>query len=263
MTRINSLIPAVVLTLVLAAPFPSLPAAAGDNVLSPEQKKAVERIISDYIRENPGIIGDAIWAILEEQKLPKQERTRRNLKRMAEELNGDPGSYVGGNPEGDISLIEFFDYNCSYCKRSHKEIMEMVAADGNIRFVFKEFPILGSLSVYAAKAALAARKQGKYEEFNLALMTSRGRNTNGRVLTLAKKIGLDVERLKRDMEDPEIADILRRTKKLARALDIEATPTYVIGELLIPGYVAAPHLKELINDARETNNQETKKKKKP
>jgi len=159
---------------------------------------------------------------------------------------------VGGNPNGDITLVEFFDYRCGFCKRVYPSILKLLKEDGNVRFVFKEFPILGLNSVYAARAALASRSQGKYLEFHDVLMKSKGSLGKNQVHRLAKSIGLDVDALKKELKQKktEISRIIDRNLKLAEELEITGTPAFVIGDDVIRGALTFEALKKLVADAR-------------
>ncbi len=168
-----------------------------------------------------------------------------------DELLNDPASPVGGNPDGDVTLVEFFDYQCPYCKTIFPSIQALLAEDRNLRYVFKEFPILGRASVFAARAALAARRQGKYLEFHMAVMSAKGKLTEARVMRLAKTAGLDVDRLRRDMADGTVDAMIRRNLELADGLGIFSTPVFIIGDTQIPGAVEIDTLKVLIARARQ------------
>ena len=168
-----------------------------------------------------------------------------------DELLNDPASPVGGNPDGDVTLVEFFDYQCPYCKRIFPSIQALLAEDRNLRYVFKEFPILGKESVFAARAALAARRQGKYLEFHMAVMSAKGKWTEAKVMRLAKTAGLDVDRLRRDMADGTVDAMIRRNLDLADGLGIFSTPVFIIGDTQIPGAVEIDTLKTLIARARQ------------
>ena len=163
----------------------------------------------------------------------------------------DPNAGVLGNPDGKIVLIEFFDYNCPYCRRAKPEIEALLAADPNVRLVYREWPILGEGSVFAARAALAAREQGLYEDFHWAMMGMNGRAEESAVLRIAEEIGLDIVQLRRDMEAQEIDAHIQTSMRLARALGITGTPSFVIGDALVPGVVDVERLQTLVSDARE------------
>ena len=157
---------------------------------------------------------------------------------------------VSGDPGGDVTLVEFFDYQCGYCKRALAPMKELLASDGKLRVVWKEFPILGPASRFAARAATAAARQGRYLDFHLAVMGAPGKLTESSVMGIAERLGIDVERLRRDMEDPAIEAYLDETHRLARDLGITGTPAFVIGETVVPGVVGGARLKELIANVR-------------
>ena len=159
-------------------------------------------------------------------------------------------SPVSGNPKGDVTLVEFFDYQCGYCKQSLKPVRDLLETDRQLRVVWKEFPILGPVSRFAARVAMASKKQGRYLEFHGAVMGSRGKLTEDRVMAIAGSVGLDIQRLRRDMEDPAIENYLDETIRLARVLGIRGTPAFVIGDTLVPGVVGGARLKEFIAKAR-------------
>jgi protein-disulfide isomerase len=156
----------------------------------------------------------------------------------ASTLLRDPGSPVIGNPQGDVTLVKFSDYQCSYCKAADPRIEKLIADDGKVRVVVKEFPILGPVSVIAAKAALASQKQGKYHAYHQAMMGYRGKLTNEDIFAMAAKAGLDVGKLKADMESPEVTDQIIATFDLARALKISLTPGYIVNATVLSGVSA-------------------------
>ena len=229
-------------------------AASAGEPFTPDETKAIEKILRDYILKNPEIIIDAAEILGKKQEAAARDRTRRIILARKDELFKDPASPVGGNPSGDVTIVEFFDYQCSYCKRVFPRLQKLLADDGNLRFVFKEFPILGRNSVFAARAALAARMQGekRYVAFHKVMMASRGSLSKAKVFLFAKNAGLDVERLRRDLEDDDINEMIRRNLKLADALTIKGTPAFVIGDTIVRGAVGIKTLKSLVERARKT-----------
>ena len=179
-----------------------------------------------------------------------EERQRETLKAQQAILTQDPDSPVIGNPDGDVVVVEFFDYRCGYCKKVVNDLRQVVESDGNIRLVMKEFPILGPESQLAARAALASAKQGRYEEFHFALMTARGQINEASIMAIAEDSGLDIDRLKQDMEGEEIDALLQKNFELAQSLGIRGTPAFVIGDELYPGALDLQSLKALITKAR-------------
>ncbi|WP_306006481.1 DsbA family protein [Aquicoccus porphyridii] len=239
----KKLISMIVIALSLA-----LPLQAATQDLSEDR---VRELVLETIRENPEIVMEAV-AILEARQAEAQAATQAEvLSRERDTLERDPNAPVLGNPEGDVTVVEFFDYNCPYCRRVKPEIEALLEADPNVRLVYREWPILGEGSVFAAGAALAAREQGLYEEFHWAMMGMTGRAEESSVLRIAEDIGLDVAQLRRDMEAQEIDAHIETSMRLAQALGITGTPSFVIGDALVPGVVDVDKLHSLVSDARE------------
>jgi protein-disulfide isomerase len=228
----------------------ALPSSAGEEI-KPGQTKAVEKIIRDYLIRNPEIIVKALEAYTKKQEQAEIDATSRTLAERKTELRRDPGSPVGGDPGGDVVVIEFFDYRCSVCKRVHPIVAELMRTDKKIRRVYKEWPILGSESVFAARAALASRRQGKYFVFHNALMEASRSLTPALVMTIAKKVGIDGKRLRRDMKSPEIDAILKRNFALADALKLRGTPSFVIGDELLRGARDLQTLRRIVDRQRK------------
>ncbi|MFQ5619071.1 MAG: DsbA family protein [Rhodospirillales bacterium] len=246
--RLARMLGAVLAVLVLGAP----PAAAAEDALNPAQKRAVEDVVREYLRSNPEVLLEAIGAIRAKRDAEQQAKVRDNLVSLRGELENDPASPVGGNPRGNVTIVEFFDYQCPYCKRVFPSVQNLLKTDGNIRYVFKEFPILGPQSVVAARAALAAWKLDRdtYVPFHTALLRSKGRLSERKIMEVAAQSGLDVKRLRAAMADPGIDKVLARNAEMARALDINGTPGFVIGETVVPGAVDLETLTALVSKAR-------------
>ena len=236
---------APILALAMAALLP-IPA------LSQELDEArVRELVLETIRENPEIVMEAV-ALLEKQQADAQAETQAEVLRSQRDLiERDPNAPVLGNPEGDVTVVEFFDYNCPYCRRVKPEVRALIEEDPNIRLVYREWPILGDGSVFAAKAALAARKQGKYEDFHWAMMGNEGRAEEASVLRVAEEVGLDIEQLRVDMDAPEVADHIATSMQLTQTLGFNGTPSFVIGDALVPGFVETDQLAKLVAAARE------------
>jgi protein-disulfide isomerase len=209
-----------------------------------------ERRVRAYILENPEVLVKAMQRLQARQRAAEANEAAAVLRARADEVFRDPASPVGGNPEGDVTLVEFFDYNCPYCRQVAPVMNDVEAADPQLRIVYKEFPILGANSVYAAKAALAAHRQGRYAAFHKALMQADGAAKPESVLAVATEVGLDVARLKADMEDPAIQDAISRNLALARELRITGTPGFVVGERILRGATDLKTLQGLIGEAR-------------
>ena len=173
------------------------------------------------------------------------------IAKYHKQIFDDSNSYVAGNPNGDVTIVEFFDYNCGFCKRTFAPLMNTLKEDGNIRLILKEFPILGPTSVTATRATMAAKKQGKYFELHRALYLHKGSLDEASILDLARAIGIDTAKLSRDMNDPEIQKTIDRDEKLASALGITGTPTFIIGGTPHAGALTEAELKAAIKAARK------------
>ncbi len=228
------------------------PAAAGDDTLGPDHRKAIEQVVREYLNNNPEILVDALKSLREKQEGKQKARSQTVLTSRRPELENDPATPFGGNIKGNVTVVEFVDYQCGYCKRVRPVVEELLRGDGNIRIVFKELPILGAPSVIAARAALAAWKQshGGYNKFHFALMATKGKLSEDKIMAVAAKSGLDVERLRRDMAAPEIDEALQKNFRLAEDLGIRGTPAFVIGKRLVPGAIDLKAFQKLIAEAR-------------
>jgi protein-disulfide isomerase len=210
----------------------------------------IKALVAETLRENPELVLEALQA-LEARQAQAQATTAASV--LTEErglLERDPNAPILGNPEGDVTIVEFFDYNCPYCKRAMPEVNALLAEDTNVRLVLREWPILSEGSAFAARAALASRQQGKYAEMHDALMTMRGKVEAEAVLRIAGEVGLDVEKLKIDMQSPEVEEHIATSMRLAEALGFNGTPSFVVGDQLIPGFVEKPQLVEAVTAAR-------------
>lgn len=245
--------------------FPALAAAAalfaaataGPAVaqsFSPDQRKEIEGIVKDYLLKNPALLQEVLGELEKHQAALDAEKHRAAVKDHADLLFNSPRHVVVGNPQGDVTMVEFFDYNCGYCKRALTDMNDMMKADPKLRVVLKEFPVLGDASLQAAQVAVAVRMQDKtgkkYLEFHQKLLGGRGQADKARALAAAKEIGLDMARIEKDMASDEVRTTLQESFKLAEALGINGTPSYVIGSDVVIGAVGLPTLKEKVNTAR-------------
>ncbi len=250
--RITSVFLAV--TFVMGMTLTSYDAARADEKpLSDTQKSEIEKLVHDYIMTNPQVILDAVRAHQVAQEAREEEERNQRLLSMRDQLENSATSPVGGNTSGDVTVVEFFDYRCGYCKRVHDTVLDTVKGDGKVRLVYKEFPILGPDSVVAARAALGVffNNGKKYAAFNDALMRSRGPLNEEKILEIADSIGLDPKAVKKDMQDPRVDTELNNNMALAEALNIQGTPAFVVNQTLVPGALDAATLKDLIKKARE------------
>jgi protein-disulfide isomerase len=237
-----------VLAAVLAMTLPLTGLVAQE--FSQDQRKELGEIIRDYLIGNPEVLREAVQALeRKEQEVAAAAATAAISERGAEIYRSE-GDLVAGNPDGSVSMAEFFDYNCGYCKRAMPDVLALIESDDDLRVVFKEWPILGEGSMFAAKAALASQRQGKYWEFHLALMETRG-VTEATTMEAAERIGLDVEQLKADMQRPEVTGVIERNMRLATTLGIQGTPAFVIDDQVIPGAVGYDVLAQEIGQVRD------------
>ncbi|EPX77551.1 DsbA family protein [Litoreibacter arenae] len=216
-------------------------------------KGRIKELVLEAIRENPEIILEAVGIIEARESAAREAASAEVLSTQREALEQDPNAPVLGNPEGDVTVVEFFDYNCPYCRRVKPHMEALLAADDNVLVVYREWPILGEGSVFAARAALASRAQDKYEEFHWAVMALNGRAEEDSVIRAAEQVGLDIAQLRRDMDAPEVAAHIETSMRLARALGFSGTPSFVIGEALAPGLIEADQMIELVKQARAAN----------
>lgn len=225
---------------------------AGVNAFDPSERQEIRRLVREYLLENPEIIMEAVQILREREQQARANSRAEALAENRAALN-DPGPLeVFGNPNGDVTVVEFFDYRCPYCRSIVQPLMETIEADGNVRLVMKEYPILGQDSVFAARAAIAASMQDRYKDFHVAMMTDLQEVTQDGVLKLAERMDLDTDQLQKNMQSETVDKELQRTFKLAEALQVGGTPAFVIGDTITPGAVDMERLKELIAEARAT-----------
>jgi protein-disulfide isomerase len=219
---------------------------------APLTRPDVERIVHDYLLQNPEVIYQAVQELQRRHDAEEAKRQQVAVDQHKDQIFANSADPVGGNPKGDVTLVEFFDYHCGYCRGMAPQLRALLGQDPKIRFVFKDIPILSPESAVAAKAALAAARQGpgKYQEFHFALMQSK-ELTREAILDTAGKVGLDTKRLAQDMDDPAIAAKIDQNLKLAEELGINGTPAFVIGDQLIPGATEPARLAELIAQQRQ------------
>lgn len=210
--------------------------AAGAKVFSAEQKKAIEDIVKEYLLANPDVFLEIQTALEAKMEKIQAEKLKAALTSNAADIFRRPTAAVAGNPKGDITVVEFFDYNCGYCKKSFPDISKLIEGDKNVRVVFKELPILSKQSEEASRVALAARMQGKYWEVHRAIFETRGPSSEATALKAAEKVaGIDMAKLKADMNSQEVNNELAKTKELAAKMGINGTPHFLVGDRSIPG----------------------------
>lgn len=229
-----------------------LPAAALAGEFNDQQRKEIVDIVREYLLQHPEIMLEVGKELDKRQQAAEDKQRNDAVVSNADEIFRAQGDLVAGNPKGDVTMVEFFDYNCSWCKKGLPEVLSLIDEDKNLKLVMKEFPIFGEDSEYAARAALASREQGKYWPFHLAMLGHEGKITKADVDEIAVAQGLDMAKLKTDMETPEIVDTVVRNQKLARQLAINGTPAFVIDRKVIPGYLPKRGLAESIAEVRKT-----------
>jgi protein-disulfide isomerase len=231
-------------------PGASDPAPAATGALTDGQRADVRGVVRQYLIENPSVIVEALEILEAHQQAAERDRTQAAIAEHRAALFETPGDPTIGLESASVTIVEFFDYQCPYCKRMTEGLMAVAAQDPDLRVVFKEFPILGEASVVASRAALAAAKQGKYIEFHVTLMAQRGKLSPASIDQAARTAGLDAERLSRDMQAPDIEAAMQANHRLAQAVGITGTPALIIGDQLVPGAVEPARLRSMIARVR-------------
>lgn len=240
--------------LAVSSPALAQSSASATSSFSPAQRTEIVTLLRQALKEDPSILRDAMASLQ-----ASEEQTRRTAQSSAittqhDALFGNAEDPVKGNPKGDVTLVEFFDARCGYCKRLHPEMAALLRADPGVRVILKDLPILGPQSVVASRALLASQRQGKYVAYQNALMNLRGEPTDAALKVEAEKLGIDWAKLQRDMQDPALLARLQANVSLAQNLGIEGTPALVIGNTLVPGAVDLATLTQLVADARSGKN---------
>jgi protein-disulfide isomerase len=229
------------------------PGAWAAETITPAQKSAIEQIVHDYILQHPELVSQALQSAEGNKKVQAEASNRAAVVEKRHELLDDPASLVAGNTRGDVTIVEFFDYRCGYCKRVEPDLAALLQEDRGIRVIYKELPILGKDSRYATQVALAARKQAKYEAFHAAMMAANGPIDQKTVLDVAARVGLDVDQIKTDSQAVEIDDTIQHNLALAQTLGIRGTPTFVIGDQIVFGAIDRATMQQKIAAARRSD----------
>jgi protein-disulfide isomerase len=236
------------------AQTPAVEAPAAQN-FSADQRHEIEGIIKTYLVAHPEVLQDAMDALDKQQKQVDADKARVTIKDNNATIFNSPHQVVLGNPQGSLTMVEFFDYNCGFCKRALPDMMSLLKTDPDLKFVLKEFPVLGPGSVEAAHVAVAARMQDptgkKYIEFHQKLLGGRGPADKARALAVAKEVGFDMTRLEKDMDSDEVKTTIDEDMKLADALGVNGTPSYVVGNEVVVGAVGLDELKQKIEAERK------------
>jgi protein-disulfide isomerase len=234
----------------IAACLVTLTAPVLANNFSPTQKTQIEKMVKDYLLTHPEILRDVATALDASDKKTADNTRGQIMASNAKEIYHSSLDGVVGNPKGDVTIVEFMDYNCGWCRKGIVEIQSLVKSDPNVRVIMKEFPIFGEGSEYAAKAAIASAKQGKYWEFHQALFATQGKVTAEVTDQVAQEVGLDVAKMKADMADPAIEAQIQKTSQLAQSLQLTGTPAFVIDKKVYPGYIQLSEMQASLADVR-------------
>ncbi|HLZ03358.1 MAG TPA: DsbA family protein [Bradyrhizobium sp.] len=219
---------------------------------SDTQRRDIETIIRNYLVSHPEVLEDAMNELSKRQAAAEAKKHEESVAKNADEIFNSPRGVVLGNKDGDVTFVEFFDYNCGYCKRAMADMLDLLKTDPKLKVVLKEFPVLSEGSVEAAKVAVAARMQdpSKYLAFHTKLLGGRGPADKARAMAAAKDAGYDTARIEKDMTSPEVKATIEEDFKLAEAMGMNGTPSYVIGKQVVVGAVGLEGLKEKIAIAR-------------
>jgi protein-disulfide isomerase len=230
------------------------PPAASAQSFSDSQRGDIETIIKNYLVAHPEVVEDAMTELSKRQAAAETEKHQATIAKNADAIFNSPRGVTIGNKDGDVTFVEFFDYNCGYCKRAMADMLELMKTDPKLKVVLKEFPVLGPGSVEAAQVAVAARMQDpvgkKYLDFHQKLLGGRGQADKARAMAAAKDAGFDMARLEKDLASPEVRATIEENFKLAEDMGMNGTPSYVIGKEVVVGAVGLEGLKEKIGVAR-------------
>jgi protein-disulfide isomerase len=238
-------------TLVLGSPAAT---SAQAQTFSTDQREEIGNIIKDYLLAHPEVMQDVMAELEKHQQAAEAAKHRTAVAENKATLFSSPHQVVLGNPQGNVTMVEFFDYNCGFCKRALPDMLDLVKTDPNLKFVLKEFPVLGEGSVEAAHVAVAARMQDatgkKYLDFHQKLLGARGPADRAHALAAAKEAGFDIARIEKDMNSDEVKKTIDEDMKLADALGVNGTPSYVVGDEVVVGAVGIDALREKIKAER-------------
>ena len=219
--------------------------------INTSDKAAIEEIIADYLRDNPEKIVESLRLAQEREEQKRQANTQQKIESLQSYFASAELPSIG-RPNADVTIVEFFDYNCGYCKRALPDVQKIAEKDKNVRFVFMEMPILSQASREAAKWAMAAHNQGKYFEYHAALMNFRGSKNAGALEKMAKDVGLDIDRMKQDVASQAVERKISESLNIAREIGINGTPAFIVNDKLFPGYIGQRAMEQAIKEARES-----------
>jgi protein-disulfide isomerase len=244
----------LIAALLVAFALLGAPRQASAQSFTDAQRGDIETIVRSYLIAHPEVLEEAMAELSKRQAAADAAKHEASIKTNAETIFNSPRGVVIGNKDGDVTFVEFFDYNCGYCKRAMADMLDLMKADSKLKVVLKEFPVLGQGSVEAAQVAVAVRMQDpsgkKYLDFHQKLLGGRGQADKARALAVAKDLGLDMAKLEKDMASPEAKATIEENFKLAEDMGMNGTPSYVIGKQIVVGAVGIDGLKEKISQAR-------------
>jgi protein-disulfide isomerase len=240
---------AVSCVLALACSVPAWTQTA-DAGKAPVADDALQQAIHDYILAHPEVLIQSLRIAKEREQIRAAEQNEALIASLKKNLVDDPNAPVRGNPSGDVTVVEFFDYRCPVCRQVEPSLQALIKNNRGLRVVEKEFPILGPASVYAARVALAAYKQGKYEQFHDSVVSKNSNFDEATIVKLAGQSGLDLDRVKTDMNSPAVDAELKRSIQIAKALRLDGTPAFIVGTELVPGATDLETLQALVDKAR-------------
>lgn len=215
-----------------------------------KQKEQIEAVVRDLLtKKDPEIVLTAAKEFQKKQDEENGKKAKEALGKNKDKLM-NPNDPFFGNAKGDVTIVEFFDYNCGYCKKANEPMRKLIESDKNVRIIMKEYPILAESSRVASRAALAANKQKKYVELHNALMENKGALSEDSIMEMAVKVGLDKDKLKKDMESPEVAAQIQANQDLGREVGAHGTPTFIVGDKVVPGAMELDEMKKLVEEAR-------------
>lgn len=233
-----------------------VPQAASAQSFSEAQRAEIQKIIKEYLIANPEVLEEVTAELNKRQAAAEAAKHGEGVKKHAETLFNSPRGVIVGGRDGDVNFVEFFDYNCGFCKRAMLDMMDLMKSDPKLRVTLKEFPVLGKESVEAAQVAIAVRMQDpsgkKYLDFHQKLLSARGTADKAKAMAAAKEAGLDMARLEKDLASPEVKATIEESFKMAEDMGLNGTPSYVIGNQVVVGAVGVEALKEKIASARKT-----------
>ena len=223
---------------------------AAQAEMTPEQKKEVEALVHQYILEHGDLLIESVNKFQAKQEEEANKEAAVKAKALLESLKTEKNMAMAGNPDGDVTVVEFFDFNCGYCKKAFEEVQKLLKDDKNVKVVFYDMPILGPASVESSKWALASKKQGKYFEYHSAIMTHQGAMDESTFKELAKEVGLDVEKLAKDKDGADIDEEIKTHIAKAQELGIQGTPGFLINDKIFRGYIPYDVIISTIKEVR-------------